>query len=446
VATRSALSAEVDDFASGHILMIVHMRRTPPRSVKMTRFSSLRRSTFAVALLLSVSATHAQTTFALDCTPDLISSARDNDPVVSVAVSINGVQWRVMHIAASGKRYDRSEQYDLHDLPDQRAGTRSWQGTLINRPYRKMVGQIHPAGDNFTYVETLYDARKSGAKTMELKFGCVSVGANQRFQPPQLQVTQEPPQVADLSNIHDPSEVRISISNVTSNPPVITGTTNLPDGTSLGDGQYLRGDFPKCAPRCGFALSGGTVEHGKFEIAVKFRDGESFVPPDFYTVDIIVNTPAPLHSITAWGSNNLVKYTFRILAGPTFSSILPDSGRFVSAVDPDYDADEIRHGHSEIEGMVSDNDAASLQLSIPDDVKRHFIYCLTYTSRRISFEGPVTAERVTELLSMCPKSMISEYCRSQEGRACELLFYSLAKDALESCNGALSKDYVKWCE
>jgi hypothetical protein len=105
----------------------------------------------------------------------------------------------------------------------------------------------------------------------------------------------------------------------------------------------------------------------------------------------------------------------------------------VSAVDPDYEADEIRHGHAEIEGMVSDNDAASLQLSIPDDVKRHFIYCLTYTSRRISFEGPVTAERVTELLSMCPKSMISEYCRSQEGSACESLFYSLAKEALESC-------------
>jgi hypothetical protein len=154
---------------------------------------------FAGALLLFASASRAETSLVLDCKPDPVSGARDKDPIVSVAVSVNGLKWRATHLAASGKRYERAEQYGLHDASDQNAPARTWQGTLINRPFLKMVGQIQRAGDNFTYVETLYDARKSGAKTMELKFSCVSAGTPQPITSAQPYAPEAPSKATNMS-------------------------------------------------------------------------------------------------------------------------------------------------------------------------------------------------------------------------------------------------------
>jgi len=74
-----------------------------------------------------------------NCTP-YQASAADKDPIVLVAVSVQWQEWRVAHIAASGTRYGRTQQYGLRD--ESRPGARAWTGTLIDRPYLKMVGLI----------------------------------------------------------------------------------------------------------------------------------------------------------------------------------------------------------------------------------------------------------------------------------------------------------------
>jgi len=168
---------------------------------EMKRHSRLLGPAFAGALLLSASATHAETSLALNCKPDLAPDARDKDPVVSVAVSVNGFKWRVTHLAASGKRYERAE-YDLHDVPDQGTWARIWRGTSINRPYLKMVGQIIGAGNNSTYVESLYDARKNGARVLELKFSCVSAEIPQTMASPQASTSSN----SDCSAVKDLTE------------------------------------------------------------------------------------------------------------------------------------------------------------------------------------------------------------------------------------------------
>src|SRR5271166_6195220 len=55
---------------------------------------SLAQLVSAVLLVLA-SPTHAETSLVLDCKPDRISGAGDECPVVSVAVSVSGLNWRV---------------------------------------------------------------------------------------------------------------------------------------------------------------------------------------------------------------------------------------------------------------------------------------------------------------------------------------------------------------
>ncbi len=135
---------------------------------EMMRLSRLLSGIFAAALVLRASLLNADT---LDCKPNWIATA-EKDPVVTIIVSVVGQVWQVTHIAASGKRYERAEQYDLRDVSDQNA--RKWEGTLIKHPFLKMVGQILSVGNSVTYAESLYDARKNGAKIMELNFACAS--------------------------------------------------------------------------------------------------------------------------------------------------------------------------------------------------------------------------------------------------------------------------------
>ena len=76
---------------------------------EMMRLSRFLSGIFAAALVLRASLLNAYT---LDCKPNWIATA-EKDPVVAIIVSVVGQAWRVTHIAASRKRYERTEQYDL---------------------------------------------------------------------------------------------------------------------------------------------------------------------------------------------------------------------------------------------------------------------------------------------------------------------------------------------
>lgn len=86
----------------------------------------------------------------------------------------------------------------------------------------------------------------------------------------------------------DPSAivVQISAAATAANPPEITGSTNLPDGTILS--ISLLGDPPACTPRCGNTYPSATVEHGRFS-ASPLKDAESLFSGS-YTIDIVTPT------------------------------------------------------------------------------------------------------------------------------------------------------------
>jgi len=130
-------------------------------------------------LLLSAGFANAQTSLFLNCTPDQ-SSPGDRDPIVLVTVSVQGQEWHVSHIAASGVRYDRTQQYGMRD--QSQAGAFSWGGTLIDRPYLKMVGLISNSARGYAYYEHLYDARANDAEVARTAATCVAVGSGN---PPQ---------------------------------------------------------------------------------------------------------------------------------------------------------------------------------------------------------------------------------------------------------------------
>ena len=115
----------------------------------------------------------AETALSLDCKPDLEESTKDG--IVAISVAVRGRDWSISHIAASGVRYERANQYSLRDASN--AGVLSWEGTKLNRPYLKMVGQISGSGTQFAYIESIYDTRKVETKTTELRASCTLVAA-----------------------------------------------------------------------------------------------------------------------------------------------------------------------------------------------------------------------------------------------------------------------------
>lgn len=76
--------------------------------------------------------------------------------------------------------------------------------------------------------------------------------------------------------------VEMSVAATPTNPPVIVGSTNLPDGTILT--VYLLGDPPACVPRCGLEYNTATVQNGRFTSSLR---GPSPLISDSYTVDIV---------------------------------------------------------------------------------------------------------------------------------------------------------------
>ena len=83
--------------------------------------------------------------------------------------------------------------------------------------------------------------------------------------------------------VQDPNAITIemSVAVTPTNPPVIMGSTNLPDGTKLM--VMLVGDPPACIPRCGLFYAPATVQNGRFT--------SSLSPPPIisgsYTIDIV---------------------------------------------------------------------------------------------------------------------------------------------------------------
>ena len=123
---------------------------------------------------------HAQTSLLLDCRPPL-PSPPPKDPVVSIAVSLQGTEWRVTHITASGLRIDRTSQYGVHDTSNY-SGL-SWGGTHLKKTFLKMFGRIAQNPGGFTYSETLYDAHRNDAVVMTSVVACVSLSPNENPSP-----------------------------------------------------------------------------------------------------------------------------------------------------------------------------------------------------------------------------------------------------------------------
>lgn len=111
-----------------------------------------------------------ETAIDLRCTPPPMFSGNAKDKVVVSYVSVQGFNWRVRHVFASGSTVDRAVQYGLHDASTPE--TIAWQGTLIHRPQLKMRGEIVKTDGDFTYRETIYDANKGGAIVMDANFNC----------------------------------------------------------------------------------------------------------------------------------------------------------------------------------------------------------------------------------------------------------------------------------
>jgi predicted aspartyl protease len=155
----------------------------------MFRYSRLIHNFAAGSfLLMSAGFANAQTSLYLNCTPDQPSRS-DRDPIVLVTVSVQGQQWRVSHIAASGVRYDRTQQYSMRD--QSQAGAFSWSGTLIDRPYLKMVGLISSSAKGYAYFEHLYDARANDSEVTRTAATCVAVGSGNPLQPSRQSYTIE---------------------------------------------------------------------------------------------------------------------------------------------------------------------------------------------------------------------------------------------------------------
>ena len=149
----------------------------------------------AALFALSVSGRPASAADVIDLTCTPAPGPASRDPIVIIRVRIDGANWQVMHIAASGARYDRSAQYGMRDVssPDRLA----WAGALVGKPYIHMVGAVLLQNNVVSYVEVIRDDRKPG-KVVESRALCfpTSVSGN----PPAAPAT-EPRNSSDTVSI-----------------------------------------------------------------------------------------------------------------------------------------------------------------------------------------------------------------------------------------------------
>ena len=97
-------------------------RATSSCSERASKLSGARVRAFvfkvaAIALMFLLVAAPAgtETSIALNCTPIAQQGPPETDPIEAVEVRVSGRDWRVTHIAASGNRYERAQQYSIRD-------------------------------------------------------------------------------------------------------------------------------------------------------------------------------------------------------------------------------------------------------------------------------------------------------------------------------------------
>jgi hypothetical protein len=93
------------------------------------------------------------------------------------------------------------------------------------------------------------------------------------------QITAAPAAASDPNSL----AVEMSVTASSENPPVITGTTNLPSGTILS--VMMVGEAPGCVPRCGIGPADTVVENGRFTIGTKLTGTEKLLAA-FYKIDV----------------------------------------------------------------------------------------------------------------------------------------------------------------
>jgi hypothetical protein len=140
--------------------------------------------------------------------------------------------------------------------------------------------------------------------------------------------------------------IRIAIDSTPENPPLISGTTNLPDGAEFQ--AFLRGDLPACLPTCGFDAT-ATVSSECFHVGPYLRDDLTKLPLDDYTVDLITGVKPPfVGARKPDGSfDDVIKFTARLSVTRNSVRLVFGSARIMPLHgDAQYLADEVKHGHA----------------------------------------------------------------------------------------------------
>ncbi|MGA3242386.1 MAG: hypothetical protein ABSG03_39575 [Bryobacteraceae bacterium] len=112
--------------------------------------------------------------------------------------------------------------------------------------------------------------------------------------------------------------VEMSVSVTSENPPVITGTTNLPNGTVLS--VFMFGEPPACVPHCGIGPADTIVQDGRFTIGTKLTGTEKLLTA-LYTIDVTMmshgqSDPTVKSAIGLNGANLRGSYVAALGDGP----------------------------------------------------------------------------------------------------------------------------------
>ena len=182
--------------------------------------------------------TDTQSILELDCTP-LSTPGVVKDPIVAIHVRVQRPDWSVIHIAASGARYERNGQYRVNDASS--ANNIAWFGTLVGYPHLKMVGRVLLEGDTFYYTEELRDGHKDDAIIMGSRASCARSPATSS-----TAASEESPPAAPRKSPAEAAEDGLWAEQPTS-PPTrqsdIAASATVPDPTPTSTAEGV-GDAP----------------------------------------------------------------------------------------------------------------------------------------------------------------------------------------------------------
>jgi hypothetical protein len=126
--------------------------------------------------------------------------------------------------------------------------------------------------------------------------------------------------VAAPAAASDPNSlaVEMSVTATSENPPVVKGTTNLPNGTVLS--IFLFGEPPACVPHCGIGPADTVVLNGRFTIGTKLTGTEKLLAA-FYKIDVTMmshgqSDPTVKSAIGPNGENLRGSYVAALGDGP----------------------------------------------------------------------------------------------------------------------------------